>query len=73
MVLMMVFADVTPHQPSYDSDENGRKRTEKTIFLLPFLYFLAKTGSGSENMGSKTESEYADIRKRTNTDGEPEN
>jgi hypothetical protein len=45
----------------------------KTLFLLPFLYFLAETGVGSENAGSKTESEYADIRKRTNTDEEPEN
>jgi hypothetical protein len=34
---------------------------------------LAETESGSENTGSETESEYADIRKRTNTDGEPKN
>jgi hypothetical protein len=29
--------------------------------------------SGSENTGLETESEYADIRKRTNTDEKPEN
>jgi hypothetical protein len=49
------------------------KTDGKTIFLLLFLYFLAETGAGSDNAGSKIESEYADIRKRTNTDGEPEN
>jgi hypothetical protein len=54
-------------------DENGRKRMKRTIFLLSFLYFFVETRAGSENAGSKTESEYADIRKRTNTDGEPEN
>jgi hypothetical protein len=32
-----------------------------------------ETGSGSENVGLEMESGYADIRKRTNTDGEPEN
>jgi hypothetical protein len=51
------------------TDGNGRKN----LFLLPFLYFLVETGAGSENAGTKTESEYADIRKRTDTDGEPEN
>jgi hypothetical protein len=51
------------------TEGNGRK----TLFLLPFLYFLVETGAGSENAGSKTESGYADIRKRTNTDGEPKN
>jgi hypothetical protein len=49
------------------------KTDRKTLFLLSFLYFLAETGAGSKNAGSKTESEYADIRKRTNTDGELEN
>jgi hypothetical protein len=32
-----------------------------------------ETEAGSENAGSKMESKYADIRKRTNTDGESEN
>jgi hypothetical protein len=54
-------------------DENGRKRTEKPYFYLNFYIFLAETGAGLENAGSKMESEYADIRKRTNTDEEPEN
>jgi hypothetical protein len=49
------------------------KTDGKTLFLLPFLYFLAETGSGSENAGLETESGYADVQKRTNTDGEPEN
>jgi hypothetical protein len=50
------------------------KMDEKTLFLLLFLYFfLAETGSGSKNAGLETESGYADTRKRTNTDGEPEN
>jgi hypothetical protein len=44
------------------------KTDGKTLFLLLFLYFLAKTGSGLE-----MESAYADARKRTNTDGDPEN
>jgi hypothetical protein len=30
---------------------------------------LAETGSGSENTGSETESEYAGVRKRTNIIG----
>jgi hypothetical protein len=55
------------------SDENGRKRTEKPYFYFRFYIFLAETESGSENTSSKTKSEYADIRKRTNTDGEPKN
>jgi hypothetical protein len=55
------------------SDENGRKRMEKPYFYFCFYIFFAEMGPGSENTGSKTESEYADIRKRTNTDGEPEN
>jgi hypothetical protein len=50
------------------SDENRRKRTGKL-----FLYFLAETGSGSENAGLETESGYVDARKRTNTDGELKN
>jgi hypothetical protein len=49
------------------------KTDGKTLFLLPFLYFLAETRAGSENTGSKTELEYADIRKRINTDVEPKN
>jgi hypothetical protein len=49
------------------------KMDGKTLFLLLFLYFLAETGSVSENAGLETESGYADTRKRTNTDGEPEN
>ena len=67
---------------SITSDGNGRKQTEKpyfyfrfygkTLFLLPFLYFLTETGSGSENTGTETESDYAEVRKRTNTDVEPE-
>jgi hypothetical protein len=46
------------------SDENGRKQTKKTLFLLPFLYFLVETGSGLENAGLETESGYADARKQ---------
>jgi len=53
-------------------DENGRKRTEKTSFLHPFLYFLTETRSGSEKTGTETGSGYAEVRKRTNTDVEPE-
>jgi hypothetical protein len=64
------FAGASVHAAS---DENGRKRTEKPYFYFSFYIFLAETESGSENTGSETESEYADIRKRTNTDGEPEN
>jgi hypothetical protein len=62
-----------PDKLTLASDENGRKRTEKPYFYFRFYIFLAETESGSENTGSETESEYADIRKRTNTDGEPEN
>jgi hypothetical protein len=54
----------------------GSKRMKtdgKTLFLLLFIYFLAETGAGSENADSKTESEYADIQKRINTDREPKN
>jgi hypothetical protein len=52
------------------TDGNGRKNPISTSVSI---FFLAETGAGSENAGSKTESEYADIQKRTNTDGEPEN
>jgi hypothetical protein len=52
------------------TDGNGRKNPISTSVSI---FFLAKTESGLENTGSETESEYADIRKRTNTDGEPEN
>jgi hypothetical protein len=46
---------------------------ENPYFYFRFYIFLVETGEGSENAGSKIESEYADIQKRTNTDGEPEN
>jgi hypothetical protein len=49
------------------------KTDGKTLLLLLFLFFLAETGSGSENAGLETESGYADARKRPNTDGEPKN
>jgi hypothetical protein len=49
------------------------KTDGKPLFLLPFPYFLAETGSDSKNAGLEMESGYADARKRTNTDGEPEN
>jgi hypothetical protein len=51
------------------TDGNGRKNPISTSISI----FFGGNGIGSENTGSKTESEYADIRKRTNTDGEPEN
>ena len=54
------------------SDENGRKQTEKLYFYFRFYIFLAETGSGSENTGTETGSGYAEVRKRTNTDVEPE-
>jgi hypothetical protein len=54
--------------PLHRAGEVGMKTDGKTLFLLLFLYFFAKTGAGS-----KIESEYADIRKRINTDGEPKN
>ena len=54
------------------SDENGRKWTEKSHFYFCFYIFLAKTGSGSENTGTETGLGYAEVRKRTNTDVEPE-
>jgi hypothetical protein len=52
------------------SDENGPKNPIPTSVSI---FFLTETKSGSENTGSETESKYADIRKRTNTDGEPKN
>ena len=56
---------------------------EKISFLLLFLYFFTEvgsgsentnteTGSGSENTGTETGSGYAEVRKRTNKDVEPE-
>jgi hypothetical protein len=51
-------------------DENGRKNHISTSVSI---FFLMETGAGSENASLKTESEYADIRKRTNTDEETEN
>ena len=61
-----------PSLATADSDENGRKRTEKPHFYFRFYIFLAETGSGSENTGTETGSGYAEVRKRTNTDVEPE-
>jgi hypothetical protein len=52
------------------TDGNGRKNPISTSVSI---FFLAETGPGSENAGLKTKSEYADIRKQTNTDFEPEN
>ena len=45
---------------------------EKISFLLLFLYFFTEVGSGSEITGTETGSNYAEVRKRTNTDVEPE-
>jgi hypothetical protein len=64
---------VLGHLLSTSSDENRTKTDGKTLFLLTFLYFFMKIGSGLENTGLETESGYANARKRTNTDGEPEN
>jgi hypothetical protein len=50
-------------------DENGRKNSISTSVSI----FFVEMKAGSENTGLKTESEYANIRKRTNTDGEPKN
>ena len=44
----------------------------KISFLLLFLYFFTEIGSSSENTGTETGSNYAEVRKRTNTDVEPE-
>jgi hypothetical protein len=55
------------------STQLAMKTDGKSLFLLSFLYFLAKTGSGSENVSLETESGYVDTRKQTNTDREPEN
>jgi hypothetical protein len=49
------------------------KRMEKPYFYLRFYIFFMKIGSGLKNTGLETESGYADARKRSNTDGEPEN
>jgi hypothetical protein len=54
---------------AWGRDENRHKRTEKNhISTSVFIFFLVETGAGS-----KMESEYADIRKQTNTDGELKN
>jgi hypothetical protein len=50
------------------TDGNGRKNPIST-----YVSIFLETGTGLENTGSKTQSEYANIRKQTNTDGEPEN
>jgi len=50
-------------------DGNRRKNLISTSV---FIFFLAETGSGSENTGTETGSGYAEVRKRTNTDVEPE-
>jgi hypothetical protein len=52
------------------TDGNGRKNPISTSISI---FFLVETVVGSKNAGSKMKSEYADIRKWTNTDGEPEN
>ena len=51
------------------SDENERKNLISTSVSV---FFLKKTGSGSENTGIETRPGYAEVRKRTNTDVEPE-
>jgi hypothetical protein len=51
------------------TDGDGRKNPISTSVSI----FFCETGAGSKNAGSKTESEYADIWKQKNTDGEPEN
>ena len=48
------------------------EKDEKISFLLLFLYFLAEMGSGLENTGTEMGSDYAEVRKRTNMDIEPE-
>ena len=55
-----------------NSDENRRKQTGKSHLYFRFYIFLAETGSSSENTGTETGSGYAEVRKRTNTDVEPE-
>jgi hypothetical protein len=59
--------------PQVGMKTDRNRRGEKSYFYFCFYIFLVEMGAGSENAGSKTESEYADIRKRTNTDGEPVN
>ena len=51
------------------TDENGWKNLISTSV---FIFFLAETGSGSENTGTETGSGYAEVRKQTDTDVEPE-
>ena len=53
-------------------DENGQKQTENLISTSVSIFFLTETGSGSENTGTETGSDYAEVQKRTNTDVEPE-
>jgi hypothetical protein len=48
------------------------KTDGKTSFLLPFLYVLVETESGLENTSTETASGYAEVRKQTNMDVEPE-
>ena len=48
------------------------KMDGKTSFLLSFLNCLAKTGLDSENTGTEIGPGYVEVRKRTNTDVEPE-
>ena len=48
------------------------KTDGKILFYFRFYIFLAEMGSGSENTGTETGSGYAEVRKRTNTDVEPE-
>ena len=62
----------TGYGPPIASDEIRRKRTGKSHFYFRFYIFLAETGSSSENTGTETGSGYAEVRKRTNTDVEPE-
>ena len=45
---------------------------EISHFYFRLYIFLAEMGSGSENMGTETGSGYAEVRKQTNTDVEPE-
>ena len=46
-------------------------KTEKPHFYFRFFFF-AETGSGSENTGTEIGPGYVEVRKRTNTDVEPE-
>jgi hypothetical protein len=51
------------------SDENGRKNSISTSVSIFFGGNRIRFGK----YGFETESGYADVRKRTNTDGEPKN